>query len=79
MAIFPQGLTNIDQRCNAGERRMLHQLKRCLGDDHLVWHNVPIGPRAREPDFVVLSPAARGAAAGGEGLEEIHPGRRHAG
>ena len=56
MAIFPQGLTNIDQRCNAGERRVLHQLKRCLGDDHLVWHNVPIGPRAREPDFVVLSP-----------------------
>ena len=56
MAIFPQGLTNVDQRCNAGERRVLNQLKRCLGDDHLVWHNVPIGPRAREPDFVVLSP-----------------------
>jgi hypothetical protein len=56
MAIFPQGLTNIDQRCNGGERRVLNQLKRCLGDDHLVWHNVPIGPRAREPDFVVLSP-----------------------
>lgn len=35
---------------------MLHQLKRCLEDDYLVWHNVPIGPRARQPDFVVLSP-----------------------
>lgn len=56
MALFPQGLTNVDQRCNAGERRVLYQLRRCLGDDHLVWHNVPIGPRAREPDFVVLSP-----------------------
>jgi hypothetical protein len=56
MALFPQGLTNVDQRCNAGERRVLHQLKRCLGDDHLVWHNVPVGPRARQPDFVVLSP-----------------------
>ncbi len=56
MAIFPQGLTNVDQRCNGGERRVLHQLKRCLEDDHLVWHNVPIGPRARQPDFVVLSP-----------------------
>lgn len=43
MALFPQGLTNVDQRCNRGERRVLHQLKRCLGDDHLVWHNVPIG------------------------------------
>lgn len=56
MAVFPQGLSNIDQRCNAGERRVLHQLKRCLGDDHLVWHNVPLGPKARQPDFVVLSP-----------------------
>ena len=56
MALFPQGLTNIDQRCNAGERRVLHQLKRCLEDDHLVWHDIPIGPRARQPDFVVLSP-----------------------
>lgn len=56
MAIFPQGLTNVDQRCNPGERRVLHQLKRCLGDDYLVWHNVPLGSRARQPDFVVLSP-----------------------
>ena len=56
MAIFPQGLTHVDARCNAGERRVLHQLKRCLEDDYLVWHDVPIGPRARQPDFVVLSP-----------------------
>lgn len=56
MAIFPQGLTSIDQRCNAGERRVLHQLKRCLEDDHLIWHDIPIGPRARQPDFVILSP-----------------------
>ena len=56
MAVFPQGLSNIDARCNAGERRVLHQLKRCLEDDYIVWHDVPIGPRARQPDFVVLSP-----------------------
>ena len=57
MAIFPQGLTNIDRRCdNAGERAVLHQLKRCLSDDYMVWHNVPIGPKARQPDFVILSP-----------------------
>jgi hypothetical protein len=46
----------LDQRCNPGERRVLHQLKRCLEDDYLVWHNVPIGSRARQPDFVILSP-----------------------
>ncbi len=56
MALFPQGLSNVEARCNAGERRVLHQLKRCLEDDYIVWHDVPIGPRARQPDFVVLSP-----------------------
>lgn len=57
MAQFPQGLTNIDRRCdNPGERLVLHQLKRCLSDDYLVWHDTPIGPAARQPDFVVFSP-----------------------
>lgn len=57
MAVFPQGLSAIDRRCdNAGERAVLHQLKRCLSDDYLVWHDVPVGPRQRQPDFVVFSP-----------------------
>ena len=57
MAVFPQGLSNIDRRCaNVGERLVLHQLKRALSDDYWVWHNVPLGPRARQPDFIVLSP-----------------------
>jgi hypothetical protein len=57
MALFPQGLTAIDKRCaNAGERAVLHQLKRCLSDDYMVWHDVPVGPKARQPDFVVFSP-----------------------
>ena len=56
MALFPQGLSLVDQRCNAGERRLLHQLKRCLEDDYIVWHDIAIGPRARQPDFVILSP-----------------------
>lgn len=56
MAIFPQGLSQIDSRCDAGERRVLRQLKRCLEDDYLVWHDVPIGAKARQPDFVILSP-----------------------
>jgi Nuclease-related domain/UvrD-like helicase C-terminal domain/AAA domain len=56
MAIFPQGLSNVDARCRGGERRVLQQLKRCLEDDYLVWHDVPIGPKARQPDFVILNP-----------------------
>ena len=71
MAIFPQGLRQVDQRCNAGERRLLHQLKRCLEDDYLVWHDVPIGPRARQPDFVILSPRW------GVLLLEVKDWRRH--
>ena len=36
MALFPQTLTRIDRRCdNAGERAVLHQLKR-LSDDYIV-------------------------------------------
>ncbi len=56
MAIFPQTFSRIDARCSRGERRVLHQLRRCLEDDCLVWHDLPIGPKARQPDFVVLSP-----------------------
>lgn len=56
MAIFPQGLTRVDNHCNSGERRVLNQLKRCLEDDYIVWHDIPIGPKARQPDFVILSP-----------------------
>jgi hypothetical protein len=56
MAQFPQGYRSIDARCSAGERRVLQQLQRCLEDDYLVWHDLPIGPHARQPDFVVLSP-----------------------
>lgn len=56
MALFPQGLSHIDQRADTGERAVLRQLRRCLEDDYIVWHNVPIGPKGRQPDFVVLSP-----------------------
>lgn len=71
MAIFPQGLSHVDARCNAGERRVLHQLKRCLEDDYLVWHDIPIGPKARQPDFVILSPRW------GVLLLEVKDWRRH--
>ena len=56
MALFPQGLSHVDARCTGGERRVLHQLKRCLEDDYIVWHDIAIGAKARQPDFVILSP-----------------------
>ena len=39
-----------------GERRLAERLEKLLEDDCLCWFNVPIGPRARHPDFVVLHP-----------------------
>ena len=56
MATFPQGFDAISKRCNAGERKVLNALKRCLEDDYCVWHNVPLGPKGRQPDFVILNP-----------------------
>ncbi|MDM0113135.1 3'-5' exonuclease [Variovorax sp. J22R133] len=56
MAIFPQGMTQVDRRCNTGERKLFQALKRHLGDDHLVWHDLPVGDAGLQPDFVILSP-----------------------
>lgn len=40
----------------SGERRFAERLDKLLEDDYLCWHNVPVGPRVRYPDFVVLHP-----------------------
>ncbi|WP_307601765.1 DEAD/DEAH box helicase [Variovorax boronicumulans] len=56
MAIFPQGKTAIERRCNPGERKLFHALRRHLTDDYLVWHDLPIGDAGLQPDFVILSP-----------------------
>jgi hypothetical protein len=42
VGLSPQGIDSIDARCNAGERRVLHQLRRCLEDDYIVWHDIAI-------------------------------------
>lgn len=61
MALFPQGYMQIAARCRhtedgGAERRVLDQLRRCLEDDYLVWHNVPVGSKGLYPDFVILHP-----------------------
>jgi superfamily I DNA and RNA helicase len=56
MALFPQGFDAINGRCDTGERKVLHALKRHLEDDYCIWHNVPLGPKRRQPDFVILNP-----------------------
>lgn len=44
-------------RMTGGERRFAARLEDKLEDDYLVWYDVPIGPRRRQPDFVIVHPA----------------------
>lgn len=43
-------------RMTQGERRVALRLEDLLEDDYLTWYDVPIGPKQRRPDFVVLHP-----------------------
>lgn len=40
-----------------GELRLAERLGAFLEDNAYVWHNLPVGPRGRRPDFVVVHPA----------------------
>src|SRR5476649_1629089 len=39
-----------------GERRLAERLEKKLEDDYLCWFNVPVGPKALQPDFVLMHP-----------------------
>ncbi|MEW5904976.1 MAG: NERD domain-containing protein/DEAD/DEAH box helicase [Pseudomonadota bacterium] len=39
-----------------GELRLAERLKDCLEDNAWVWHNIPVGPFGKHPDFVALHP-----------------------
>ena len=57
MAVFPQIYSRIHDACqNAGERLVMAQLRRCLPDECVVWHDIAVGPLQRQPDFVVFHP-----------------------
>lgn len=47
------GAARFDTR---GELRLAERLKEFLEDNTWVWHNLPVGPLGRHPDFVVLHP-----------------------
>lgn len=47
-------------RMTSGERRFSERLEKKLEDDYLCWYDVPVGPKALRPDFIVLHPL-RGA------------------
>lgn len=39
-----------------GERRLAERLEKKLEDDYLCWFNIPVGPKALQPDFVLMHP-----------------------
>src|SRR5689334_19130892 len=47
------GSANFDSR---GELRLAERLKGFLEDNCYIWHNLPMGPRGRHPDFVIVHP-----------------------
>lgn len=40
-----------------GELRVAERLNDFLEENACVWHNIPVGPRGRHPDFVIVHPA----------------------
>lgn len=39
-----------------GERRLAEHLDKKLSDSYLCWFNAPVGPKALQPDFILLHP-----------------------
>src|ERR1700749_2554426 len=48
------GSTRFD---TGGELRVAERLKDFLEENAIVWHNIPVGPRGRHPDFIIIHPA----------------------
>lgn len=48
------GYARFDTR---GEWRLAERLKDFLEENAVVWHNLPVGPRSRHPDFIIVHPA----------------------
>jgi hypothetical protein len=43
-------------RMTSGEKRLSERLEQKLEDDYLLWYDVPVGPKQRHPDFIVVHP-----------------------
>jgi Nuclease-related domain/AAA domain/UvrD-like helicase C-terminal domain len=48
------GFARFDSR---GELRLAERLKDFLEENTVVWHNLPVGPQSRHPDFIIVHPA----------------------
>lgn len=57
MAKLMTSLALCSERMTHGERRVAQRLESHLGDDCLIWYDIPVGRQYRHPDFVIIDPA----------------------
>jgi len=56
MADLIPSLSSCKSRMTRGERRLAERLEANLEADCLLWYDVPVGRKARHPDFIVFHP-----------------------
>lgn len=56
MAKLMTSLALCSERMTLGERRVALRLESHLGDDCLIWYDIPVGRKYRHPDFVIIDP-----------------------
>lgn len=56
MATLIPSLSSCLNRMTRGERRFAERLQDKLEEDYLIWYDVPVGPKALLPDFIVFHP-----------------------
>ncbi len=56
MATLIPSYSSCASRMTGGERRLAQRLEAKLDDDYLLWYDVPVGPKALHPDFILLHP-----------------------
>lgn len=58
MAKLMTSLALYTERITHGERRVAQRLESHLGDDCLIWYDIPVGREYRHPDFVIIDPSS---------------------
>ena len=56
MATLIPSIASCTARMTPGERMLAERLEQKLGDDYLLWYDVPVGPTQCHPDFMVIHP-----------------------
>ncbi|EHJ3658868.1 TPA: DEAD/DEAH box helicase [Salmonella enterica] len=58
MAKLMTSLALCSGRMTYGERRVAQRLESHLGDDCLIWYDIPVGRQYQHPDFVIIDPSS---------------------